>query len=98
MRDDARRSASDILLEAVHGGLRLQPGYMTRQYRAMRELVAGGQTEAYESYARALADSFGRAHVAHLEAWLRADGFVAAAGARPAAGAALASQRRRNAE
>lgn len=74
LRDDAARSASDILLEAVHGGLRLQKGYMLRQYRALAEFVAADDRPGYESYARALADAFGNGHVSHLEAWLQADG------------------------
>jgi len=74
LRDDGARPASDILLEAVHGGLRLQPGYMIRQHRALGELVRAGERIRYDSYVRALADSFGSAYVNHLEAWLFADG------------------------
>ena len=74
LRDDGARPASDILLEAVHGGLRLQPGYMVRQHRALGELVRAGDRIRYDSYVRALADSFGSAYVNHVEAWLFADG------------------------
>lgn len=74
LRDDGARPASDILLEAVHGGLRLQPGYMTRQHRALGELIRAGDRVRYDSYVRALADSFGSAYVNHVEAWLFADG------------------------
>ncbi len=76
LRDDAARSASDILLEAVHGGLRLQAGYMSRQYRTVASLVLANDRARYDSYMRALADSFGSAYVRHLEAWLRADGIL----------------------
>jgi hypothetical protein len=74
LRHDASRAASDILLEAVHGGLRLQAGYMSRQRRALGAMAIANDRARYESYARALADSFGSAYVRHLEAWLLADG------------------------
>jgi hypothetical protein len=74
LRDDAARPASDILLEAVHGGLRLQAGYMTRHFEALCERIACDDRAGYQTYAGALADSFGRAYVDHLEAWLRAEG------------------------
>lgn len=74
LREDPARPASDILLEAVHGGLRLARGYMTRQHAALRELAATNDGAGYASYVRALTDSFGSAYVAHLEAWLAADG------------------------
>jgi hypothetical protein len=76
LRDEAERSASDILLEAVHGGLRLEPGYMARQRRALEQLVATRDRAGYESYLRALRESFGQAYADHLEAWLLADGIV----------------------
>lgn len=75
LREDATRPASDILLEAVHGGLRLRSGYMTSQYRALASFVSANDRTRYGSYVRALADSFGSAYVKHLEAWLLADGF-----------------------
>jgi len=74
LRDDFARPASDILLEAVHGGLRLEAGYMRRQHAALAALASVGDDAGYESYVRALADSFGGAYVKHLEAWLLADG------------------------
>jgi hypothetical protein len=76
LREDARRPASDILLEALHGGLRLQKGYMLRQRRALEGLVRANDRAGYESYVRALADSFGSAYVKHLEAWLVAEGIT----------------------
>jgi hypothetical protein len=79
--DEAARSASDILLEAVHGGLRLQEGYMTRQRAALLALLRANDRPGYESYLQALADSFGAAYVRHLEAWLAADGVLALDGA-----------------
>ena len=74
LRDEVSRAASDILLEAIHGGLRLHPGYMRRQRSALGELAEAGDRTGYESYRRALDDSFGKAYVEHLEAWLLADG------------------------
>lgn len=76
LRDDAARSASDILLDAVHGGLRLQPGYMGRQHLALSAFAAANDRVRYESYVGALADSFGSAYVKHLEAWLVDDGLL----------------------
>lgn len=76
LREDAVRPASDILLEAVHGGLRLQRGYMRRQYDSLAALVAGHDLRRYETYIRALDDSFGSGYVKHLEAWLRSDGVL----------------------
>ncbi len=88
LREDARRSASDVLLEAVHGGLRLQPGYMWRQRVTLTSLAAAGERKLYDSYLGALADTFGSAYVKHIEAWLQADGilpFDTAVRASPAA-------------
>jgi hypothetical protein len=74
LRMERDRAASDILLEAVHGGLRLQRGYMRRQRAALAALIEAGDREGYQSYLHALADSFGSAYVRHIEAWLAADG------------------------
>lgn len=76
LRDDVARSASDILLEAVHGGLRLQSGYMNRHRRALGAFVVACDRLGYDSYMRALTDSFGIAYVKHVEAWLAADGVL----------------------
>lgn len=76
LREDAARPASDILLEAVHGGLRLQPGYMHRQYDSLAALAAANDLRRYETYVRALDDAFGSGYVKHLEAWLRSDGVL----------------------
>lgn len=76
LREEATRPASDILLEAVHGGLRLAPGYMNRQHHSLTALAAANDRSRYESYVRALTDSFGSAYVSHLEAWLAADGIL----------------------
>jgi hypothetical protein len=76
LREDAERPASDILLEAVHGGLRLEPGYMRRHRRTLGALAAANDAKGYDSYVRALTDSFGSGYVKHLEAWLLADGIL----------------------
>jgi hypothetical protein len=76
LRDEASRSASEILLEAIHGGLRLQPGYMRRQRIALATFARARDRAAYESYVRALADSFGIGYVKHVEAWLAAEGIL----------------------
>jgi hypothetical protein len=77
LRNERDRAASDILLEAIHGGLRLQRGYMRRQRTALAALIEARDRDGYESYRRALADSFGSAYVQHVEAWLAADGLLA---------------------
>lgn len=77
LRTEKDRSASEILLEAIHGGLRLERGYMHRQRSALAALIEAGDRTGYESYCRALADSFGSAYVRHVEAWLASDGIVA---------------------
>jgi hypothetical protein len=74
LRSEPRRPASDILIEAVHGGLRLRPGYMRRHYLTLAAFVCANDFERYQSYLRALADSFGDSYVQHIEAWLNADG------------------------
>jgi hypothetical protein len=76
LREDAVRPASDILLEAVHGGLRLQSGYMRRQYDSLAALVAANDLRRYETYIRALDDAFGSGYVKHLETWLHSDGVL----------------------
>jgi hypothetical protein len=76
LREDAERPASDILLEAVHGGLRLAPGYMRRHRGTLGALAAANDATGYDSYVRALTDSFGSGYVKHLEAWLLADGIL----------------------
>ncbi len=76
LREDVRRCASDVLLEAVHGGLRLQPGYMWRQRVTLTSLAAAGEWNLYDSYLGALGDTFGSAYVKHIVAWLQADGIL----------------------
>ncbi len=73
LRDEADRSASDILLQAVHSGLRLRRGYMQRQRATLEALSRERDFPAYEAYLRALEDAFGRAYADHIEAWLVAD-------------------------
>ncbi len=65
LRADASRCASDVLLEAVHGGLRLQPGYMWRQRVTLTSLLTAGEWKLYESYLAALGDTFERVRQAH---------------------------------
>lgn len=68
------RSSSDILVELVHGGLRLRHGYMAIHRRTLERLAQRGDAAAYQTYLRCLFDTFGQEHVDHLVAWLRADG------------------------
>ncbi len=66
-------SASSLLLELVHGGLRLAPGYMRRHAAALLALERDGAAIARENYARALGDTFGERYVAHVEAWIQSE-------------------------
>ncbi|GAC1305657.1 MAG: hypothetical protein NVSMB21_07510 [Vulcanimicrobiaceae bacterium] len=73
------RSPSEILVQLVHGGLRLRDGYMAVHRRMLeRHLLTDG--DAYAAYIACLTDTFGHEYVAHLERWLAADRV-----ARPAA-------------
>lgn len=72
------RSVSEILLELIHGGLRLREGYMAIHRRVLEERLAGDPV-AYEAYRACLLDTFGPQYVEHLDRWLEADGLVKAA-------------------
>ncbi|BDE06490.1 hypothetical protein WPS_17660 [Vulcanimicrobium alpinum] len=69
------RSVSDILLQLIHGGLRLREGYMAIHRRALEELIAG-EPCAYDAYRACLLDTFGVEYVTHLDRWLEADDVV----------------------
>jgi len=68
------RSASDLLVELVHGGLRLRDGYMSTHRYALEARVATPAT--YAEYRACLRDTFGPDYVEHLERWLEADGIA----------------------
>jgi hypothetical protein len=72
MKAHPHRSASDLLVELVHGGLRLRDGYMSIHRYALEARVA--TPAAYAEYRLALNDTFGAEYVEHLERWLEADG------------------------
>ncbi len=72
MQAHPHRSASDLLVELVHGGLRLRDGYMSIHRYALEERVT--TPAAYAEYRACLYDSFGPDYVQHLERWLEADG------------------------
>jgi hypothetical protein len=76
------RSVSEILLELIHGGLRLREGYMAVHRRVLEDL-APGDPARFAAYRAALLDTFGSAYLAHLDRWLEADGIVAAGSASP---------------
>lgn len=69
------RSVSDILLELIHGGLRLREGYMAIHRRVLEERL-GGDRLAYDAYRHCLLDTFGAQYVEHLDRWLEADGVM----------------------
>ena len=69
------RSASEVLVALVHGGLRLREGYMAIHKRTLEAALRNGDGTGYAIYRRALDDTFGADYVAHVERWLEADGF-----------------------
>jgi hypothetical protein len=69
------KSVSEILLELIHGGLRLREGYMSIHRRAL-EARAIGDAAAYEAYRACLLDTFGPQYLEHLDRWLEADGII----------------------
>ncbi len=72
MRAHPHRSASDLLVELIHGGLRLRDAYMSIHRYALEARVA--EPTAYAEYRACLADTFGPDYVEHLERWLEAEG------------------------
>jgi hypothetical protein len=67
------RSPSELLVQLIHGGLRLREGYMAIHRRVLEGHVSSGETDAYAIYVRCLTDTFGSEYVAHLEKWLAAE-------------------------
>jgi hypothetical protein len=76
MRAHPHKSASELLVELVHGGLRLRDGYMSIHRHALEARV--NDAAAYAHYRGCLNDSFGPGYVEHLERWLEADGIAVA--------------------
>jgi len=70
------KSSSDLLVELVHGGLRLRHGYMAIHRRELERLITDNDDTGYRTYLRALLDTFGKSYADHLVKWLQADGFV----------------------
>ncbi|GAC1618360.1 MAG: hypothetical protein NVS4B13_11140 [Candidatus Elarobacter sp.] len=69
------KSVSEILLELIHGGLRLREGYMAIHRHALERRMEAGAV-AYETYRACLLDTFGPRYLEHLDRWLEADGLV----------------------
>jgi hypothetical protein len=74
------RSPSEVLVQLIHGGLRLREGYMAIHRRALEQHALTGETQVYAAYIRCLTDTFGAEYVTHLENWLAADRVVVPAG------------------
>ena len=74
VRAHPHRSVSDLLVELVHGGLRLRDSYMSIHRYALEARVANAP--AYAEYRSCLLDTFGPEYVEHLERWLEADGIT----------------------
>lgn len=69
-----QKSSSEVLVELIHGGLRLRDGYMSIHRRTLEHLARTGEGSAYAAYVACLNDTFGADYVAHLHSWLEADG------------------------
>ena len=67
------RSASELLVQLVHGGLRLREGYMAIHRRVLEGHSSAGDAATYAIYVACLTDTFGAEYVAHLENWLAAE-------------------------
>jgi hypothetical protein len=67
------KSVSEILLELIHGGLRLREGYMAIHRRVLEARLAGDPA-SYAAYRACLLDTFGHEYLEHLDRWLEADG------------------------
>lgn len=67
------RSPSAILVQLVHGGLRLREGYMEIHRRVLEQYLASGATDTYAAYVQCLLDTFGSEYVAHLNDWIAAE-------------------------
>jgi len=74
MNAHLHKSPSEVLVELIHGGLRLRDGYMSIHRRRLEELLRLGERETLEAYRTCLRDTFGDAYVEHLDRWLDADG------------------------
>lgn len=73
----SERSPSELLVQLVHGGLRLREGYMAIHRRVLEQHRLSGDADTYEAYVQCLTDTFGREYVTHLENWLAAERVVA---------------------
>jgi predicted metal-dependent phosphoesterase TrpH len=69
----AERSPSAILVQLVHGGLRLREGYMEIHRRVLEQHISSGATETYAAYVQCLTDTFGPEYVLHLTEWIAAE-------------------------
>ena len=67
------RSPSAILVQLVHGGLRLREGYMEIHRRVLEQHISSGATDTYAVYVQCLTDTFGSQYVDHLSEWIAAE-------------------------
>jgi hypothetical protein len=70
---DLERSPSEVLVQLVHGGLRLREGYMAIHRRELERIRSSGDGQTHAGYLRCLGDTFGPEYVAHLEKWIASD-------------------------
>jgi hypothetical protein len=70
----SERSPSAILVQLIHGGLRLREGYMEIHRRVLEQHMDSAEPEAFAAaYIQCLTDTFGPEYVAHLKEWLAAE-------------------------
>ncbi len=70
------RSSSELLVQLLHGGLRLREGYMAIHRRVLEQHISTGDRKSYSIYLNCLTDTFGHEYVAHLENWLAGENVV----------------------
>jgi hypothetical protein len=76
------RSPSELIVQLIHGGLRLREGYMAIHRRILEQHASTGQADAYAAYLQCLTDTFGSEYVSHLEDWLVADHVISSSRAK----------------
>ncbi len=70
LRDEPDRSATQLLLEIIHAGLRLRRGYFAQHVERLAFLHRCGDAGRINAYVQALTDTFGDAYVSHVHAVL----------------------------
>jgi Arc/MetJ-type ribon-helix-helix transcriptional regulator len=77
------KSFSEVIVELVHGGLRLREGYMAVHRHALERLAREEDPHTAAGYRRALEDTFGPGYLDHVDKWIAADAAAEASPPRP---------------